>query len=459
MKRLEENPSRKTALEHIASCAEYGNLGAFVGAGFSKAILNDAANEIEIALSWADLLKKAATQIEVNYAEIEKSGRGYPEIASLVCAKHAENKQITYQESLRTLKQKIAELTSWYPNAEQRQEYSKYLEALSPSWIITTNYDLIIEALLTGKSTPLGPNDELSAERGIVPVFHLHGRRTNPEEIVITQEDYITLFRPGEYRQVKLALTFKESTTVLLGYGLGDVNVLTAIDWSRNVYGKAEKGYPANVIQILRKENPKDAPYRDSNGILIIETENLPSFFNELTKTKAEWLETHNKNQNAASEMAKNIYSSNDNVIDQFIDDENFRKIMLKGLAKFPSHFALGFLSFFSKAIDKTYERAQPNGAFYAYDENMKQILDILTAFRVQDMAPALFQLAADALNRVGHYVGFENGKAYAAMYTWNSRKNELSKEMIKELKNFAKQHDYTHLKRLMLDLVTKGTP
>ena len=53
-------------------------------------------------------------------------------------------------------------------------------------------------------------------------MFHLHGVRTNPKEIIIAQEDYITLFRPSEYRQMKLALTIKESTTLFLGYGLGE---------------------------------------------------------------------------------------------------------------------------------------------------------------------------------------------------------------------------------------------
>ncbi len=147
-----------------------------------------------------------------------------------------QKKCVSFNASLQELKQEIAALTSWYPTDEQREKYSKYLEAFEPSWIVTTNYDLVIETLLTGRSTALGPNDPLSAPKGVVPVFHLHGVRTNPEEIIIAQEDYITLFRPGEYRQMKLALTIKESTTLLLGYALGDVNVLTALDWSRNVF-------------------------------------------------------------------------------------------------------------------------------------------------------------------------------------------------------------------------------
>jgi hypothetical protein len=89
------------------------------------------------------------------------------------------------------------------------------------------------------------------------------------------------LFRPSEYRQVKLALTVRESTTVILGYGLGDVNVFTALDWSQNVFRLDKSRYPRDVIQIIKNENPANDPYRDENGIMIVETESLSDFFEE----------------------------------------------------------------------------------------------------------------------------------------------------------------------------------
>jgi len=51
------------------------------------------------------------------------------------------------------------------------------------------------------------------------------------ELYIIVQEDYVGQFRPTEYRQIKMALMIKESTMLIIGYGLGDVNVLTALDW------------------------------------------------------------------------------------------------------------------------------------------------------------------------------------------------------------------------------------
>lgn len=246
--RLPKEPTREELLTFVASSASYGNLGLFIGSGFSKAVLNDAGYD-KIALSWGELLKKVAKKMHIDYGSVARTGASYPEIASAICVARSKKTAEPFAISLRQLKNEIARQTSWYPSDKQRTKYSAHLETFSPSWIITTNYDLLIEALLTGRSVPLGPNDPLFARAGFVPVFHLHGVRTKPKDIIIAQEDYITLFRPTEYRQIKLALTIKESTTLFLGYGLGDVNVLTALDWSRNVF----KGKHATIPMTLFK--------------------------------------------------------------------------------------------------------------------------------------------------------------------------------------------------------------
>src|SRR5262249_26101486 len=153
-----------------------------------------------------------------------------------ICKLYRDANAVSYANALTQLKTEVAALTSFYPPSPARARFARYLEALAPAWIITTNYDLVIENVLSGRSMSLGPNDPISCPKGIIPVFHLHGARGNPHELILAEEDYVALFRPTEYRQMKLALTLKESTTLLLGYGLGDVNVLTALDWSRNVF-------------------------------------------------------------------------------------------------------------------------------------------------------------------------------------------------------------------------------
>lgn len=308
---------------------------------------------------------------------------------------------------------------------------------------------MVIESLLTGRSIPLGPNDSLSSPDGVIPVFHLHGLRTNPEEIIIAQEDYVTLFRPSEYRQIKLALTIKESTTLLLGYGLGDVNVLTALDWSRNVFKSEEANYPNDVVQILRKDNPAEEPYRDKNGIVIIEVEDLADFFEDFIEIRTEELIKKQKEQKILKNLADGLDAPDSEMIEKFIDDEKFRAKMLKILSKFSVHLVSGFVSFLNKCIDETWTRSRPDGAFEGYNQNLILILDILTAFPISRFPPALFQTAAYGLQRVGYYVGDDTGQSWAAKKTWDRRKNELSKEVVDELKSIADQHGYTYVKLL----------
>ena len=137
MNRLPDNPSRAEVLAFISRSASYGNLGTFIGAGFSKAVLNDGFNDI--ALSWGELLAAVASSLDVDYGEIWKEGVSFPEIASRICEIHSHTRDIEYQKAVRHVKREIASLTSWYPDKDQRKAYSDYMSMLNCSWIITTN--------------------------------------------------------------------------------------------------------------------------------------------------------------------------------------------------------------------------------------------------------------------------------------------------------------------------------
>jgi hypothetical protein len=172
MPQIRDNSTRDQVLRFISRSVNYGNLGVFIGAGLSKAVLND--DTAYVALSWGELLEKAAQRLGVDYNRIGKDGASYPEIASAICKNHSSHNRISYTSALSELKRAIAGITAWYPDARRRNQYYKYLTALSPAWVITTNYDLVVESILTGVSVALGPNDSLSAPKDIVPVYHLH---------------------------------------------------------------------------------------------------------------------------------------------------------------------------------------------------------------------------------------------------------------------------------------------
>lgn len=276
---MSEVISREVVFEKLFNAFNYGNLGMFIGAGFSKAVIG---NDFQPALGWFELIKETSEKFEIEVPnDDELVGVSLPELATSICKRLAIKRSIDYFEAKRLFKKEICNLSNWLPSEKRTIEFREIFNIFNPSWIVTTNYDLVLETILTGKSKSLSPMNYLSAPKNIIPIYHLHGTRLDPESIIITQEDYIPLFRPNEYRQAKLAMTIRESTTLILGYGLGDVNVLSAVDWSKNIYTE-ENEYPYEIVQALWTSTPKDEAYRDENGNIIIEISDLIQFLNDL---------------------------------------------------------------------------------------------------------------------------------------------------------------------------------
>lgn len=449
-----KNITRKEVLQSIAKSTIYDNLGLFVGAGMSMAILND---DKKIALSWKELINKCCDDFKIDIEnEIITEGFSYPEIASKVIELIAEKENIRYQDATTKLKSKIADLTSWYPEDKQRGEYKSILLSINPKWIVTTNYDLILECVLAGKCHSIGPDESLIAPSNLIPIYHLHGIRTDPDSIVISQEDYISLFRPNQYRQHKLALTFKESTTLLIGYGLSDVNVLTAFDWTKNVYSDQITQHPHEIIQLLRKTNPKCEPYKDRNGVIIIEFSDLLTILTEI----ADYI---NKQKEEEKNITKKLKEFNNILknpkaadIDKFIDDESFRNKIVKNTAMEQTILISGFLEIFTKAMENGWNRASKSYAFHAYEELLRILLDILENIQFSKLPPVLFHSIAYNLDLLAYYIGKSIGKSHAAYDLWNNRKNNIATETLLELKNIASTRDYTGLSELIKSIDSK---
>jgi hypothetical protein len=228
-------------------------------------------------------------------------GVSFPVIASGVCRAIYEQLKADPAQAGRTedelhrlsrsrFKEAVAAACYFQAEPSLRTRYEAAFRAVDPSWMITTNYDLLIEEC-TPNSSILLPDDVLAVTRRSLPVYHLHGHRVAPESIVMTEEDYVRLFRPGEYRQAKLSLLLSESTTVLLGYGLGDINVLTAIDSAR-MYGQnagtARSPHQGLVVQALYVSGtPNPVPYRRPSGEVVLEIKDIALFLEELGAAKS----------------------------------------------------------------------------------------------------------------------------------------------------------------------------
>lgn len=442
---MEENLTREYVMNELYKAYDYGNLGLFIGAGFSKAVVD---NELDNkALSWGELIREVCKSLEVDIPNNNDTrGMSYPEIATEICAKISKQEEISYPEAKDKFKKAICDMTNWLPSEEKRDAFSTYLNEIDPSWIITTNYDLVLERLLTGKSKTLGPIDYLTYPKNLIPIYHLHGVRHEHESIIITQEDYLPLFRPNEYRQIKLALTIKESTTLILGYQLGDVNVQSAVDWSKNIFPESGE-YPHEIIQAVRSKDPSMSPYRNISGNIVIEIEEIEGFLRELikffTKRKQE-KESRMKNIN---DIIGELTENREEQVDRFIKDSEIRLKLLQVLSRFEQHMVIPYIDFMSACIDKTWKDAAEDGAFGAYDDNLRILLDIVINYEYKKMPPALFEFVSYSLNQVLQYVSDNNikekGKSHKATETWHSKKGEIPLEMVEQLAHYSRLKHY----------------
>jgi len=203
-------------------------------------------------------------------------------------------------------------------------------------------------------------------------------------------------------------------------------------------------------VYLCSTQRPKKSPYRDRHGIVIVETRDLPVFFEEFVAAHAAQKENEGKARAKISTLARKLSSAEPSRIARFIDEPAYRKKVLELVAEHSIYLVADFIPFLEKCIAETWKRSAPNGAFEGYDQNLNLILDTLTAFDFKVFPPALFQTAAESLQRVAHYVGGSAGQSYAANKTWEDRKGELSAEIVSELSIVARQYGYGQVRDLL---------
>lgn len=450
--------NRDSVFEKLFNSYNYGNLGMFIGAGFSKAITE---GEIQPALNWIELIKSVSEQLGLEFPnENELVGVSLPELSTKLCKQLSKRDSISYYESKSIFKDKICESTNWLPSDENIETFRNIFNIIEPYWIITTNYDLILEAVLTGKCKSLSPLNYLSAPRGVVPIYHIHGTRLDSDSIIVTQDDYIPLFRPNEYRQAKLAMTIRESTTLVLGYSLGDVNVLSALDWSKNIY-TVKNEYPHEIIQAIWTEEPRENPYRDENGNIIIEIDDLKEFLSELSEYLVQKKEEYKDKINELNELLGLLEIDNEDLVDKFMKEEEFRIELLKLASEFEYNMIYSYIEFLTRCIARVKQERYTYVDFAKCNKCLNILLDVVINYEYKKISPKLFKIVAEELNEVLYHVDIQepksyltaNGYSWAATKTWHKRKADISNETLNQLYNYSIKNSLSRLSNFCEEL------
>jgi len=445
--------SRERLLIEVANAALFGSLGLFVGTGFSKAVTEGTAP------SFRELLQEVCRDLDIHFDFDDPEslrGKSYSRIAEEIVTRIKESgtQRISTRRAEVKLKRAVCKACDLIPERIIANKFRNVLKDIPIQWVITTNYDFLLEDVIPG-SVCLLPDQILNARGDYVPIYHLHGHRRSPSSIVITESDYVKLLTPTEYRQLKLNLLLAESTTIMLGYSLGDVNVQSAIEWSRSFRderGLRNEPYQSLVIQALYvHDEPERAPYKGRNGEVIVETGHLQSFLTELKEAINDRKKQHEEAIGILNEWLEDSSSS------LIADDSDAREDFINNIAQFPRCYDVHTLiSFLDSVLDPIWNKAREDGGFTHYNRFLDVLLDILVNLPSENIHPSLFSYLAARLDDVAYYIEPDGrrtfGSSWEATNAWQTGKDSIPIQMKTELQRFSKRHGGYRLLRLLED-------
>ncbi len=344
----------------------------------------------------------------------------------------------------------IATVCNLAPDPSIAVKLRAALESIKPSWIVTTNYDLILEALIEDSESVVPPSP-LVPNASRPPIYHLHGHRHSPGTIRITEEDYVGLLGPIDYQRLKLPLLFFESATLMLGYALGDINVRAAIGWSQSFQASGGVHLPpwqGRVFHAVRKALPKAEPYLGPDGEVVLEISDIASFLEEVgTKRRAfdTWLHKFKTSIEAFLADPGNATT----VTTDAAKRKQFLDIVGRG-SRFCSPTRM--VEFLSRVLDPIWSQAREDGGFAHYGTYLSLLIDILEKIKVESAGPLLIFFLGDALDRVGWYLdkAKTTGSAWEATDTWISQHQRLTPGLKRELKAYADAYSKAGLLRAL---------
>lgn len=461
--------ARDRLIERLAHASARGQLGLFVGSGFSIGLTAGDGNG---APSWRQLLERVASRLGLSMPTPEQTfGSAFPRIATNMIGSlrererqkaEAEGEEAMRIDVLRRatwqFKSTIAELCHFEVAAGERVRWRDAISTLDPAWVVTTNYDLLIEDLIPN-STLLLPDDLLTIPRGgPLPVFHLHGHRLAPDSLVISDEDYTRLFRPGDYRQRKLSLLFSESVVLVLGYGFGDVNVMSAIDLAGS-YSQASEHIGVVIQALWKGPDALDEPYPGILGETILEISDIPELLDAIGTRK----------QALLAELSTHAAT-----VDRLIADEAARADLVGGGDTAIAYWTAmrsdadlrgnrKVLSALSIVLDELWAKGRQDGGFAYYEAFLRIVLGGFEFFGNERAHPAVLSLLTNRLADVAPYIDPENknrrGYSWSASQMWARAKRRLSPALVFELHARANTRGSNSVRALLPQLGSRDFP
>lgn len=275
----------------------------FMGSGFSRRYI-----ELE---DWHGLLKKFCVNNKpFNYYK-SSSGNNTPLAAKLIADDFHDFwwESEDYAESRIAYSDKINDKTSplryaiceylmgkQLSNDLNLKDEITALRKCDVDGIITTNWDTLIESIFPEYKVYVGQKELLfSNTLNICEIYKIHGCCSDPESLVLTDDDYSDFNGRNAYLAAKLITIFVEHPVVFLGYSISDENIRDLLkSISLCIGGENISKLQDNLIFIDRNEDVSGPSIHTSYiqfdsvqiPIKIVKIKDFTSVYNAVNKFK-----------------------------------------------------------------------------------------------------------------------------------------------------------------------------
>lgn len=410
-------------------------LGLFIGSGFSKALMIESGSNM---LSWLELLKRICDSYSIDHS-IFNEGATYPLIASKIIEIVSNKEEITGEEAIKQVKKRIANFVNCCPSESVKDKYNLFFNNLNPNWIVTTNYDSLIETVIGNNAYPILPNYLFFNAKNLVPIYHIHGSVLDPSSIVISNEDYARAMRPSDYRHSRLPILFKESTVLMIGYALGDLNVISALDYRNNVYTNSS-GIDNCIIQLVYNANIDKEKIYLKDSVIIYEYNDMSQFFIELVDYMNKYKSQIGRQTNDVKIKQNQFICEGPQYVMSFIEDyDNYRNETIDFMNKLDISYNYVFsqyIPFLERVFSIVFDKAHQPKQFTYYNLYLELWLDLIVNLDLKKASPIYLSFLIETFGTVCPYIGNKRGESYDAYNTWMSRSKEISRNFIELLSN-----------------------
>jgi hypothetical protein len=469
-------PAVEEILKKLARDAIDGHLLLFVGTGFSKAALPASVWWFSPTVpSWTELLRELSRRMGLDpdkyvlpvpskfgassfgedpevLKKVPNIDYACPTIATRICKDWESNPGNAGKDGGSVMKELIASLSVWVPMKDMRERLCKVLVDINPIGIITTNYDMVLEAILAEKGQYLA-REELFRQRndGRIPIWHVHGSIQQPESIIVTNNDYQQFFRPDDYVQRKISMLLHEYTTLFIGYSMSDPNITTAVDWAMNVF--KTKGPSKDTIFQIRLVHAQGEEViqqdTETKSMYYIHTKDSIDFIERLQKFVL--LGRSQNNDDTVSKITDLLFrlSERENVVRERSSREFERVVVtIKELArqKHNPDLILKLMPYVQSCIANARERAKIDYNFQAYSDWLFILLAVLKDLSFDEIPPALFALLGEELDAVLARTGYNRGQSYPANDLWLRESKTISTDVLNTFLEYARRLQLTNL-------------